>query len=336
MGSIPIPIAIPIPNRAPTEASRPDPARNDSEGRLAPAGLKRTFAAVFGLSDRHWFLGAVLLYGVAALFGVLVWRHGFRRDNRALYGLLWAGFALHTLALVARGVSLSRCPIRNLYEATTFLLWTIAVAYLLVGVVRKVRFLGVFVAPLLVGVGVFALMPALDAPEAGARLVPGWKSLHATFILLAYGAFGLGALTGGMYLMEANTLKNHKALAMASLLPPITRVEAVTGGSLLAGVGLLTAGLVTGIFYLKAAKGTYLSTDPFVLYSALTWLLYVGMVVARWRFDQRGRRLAMGAVAGFAFVLLTFWGIYLLSGLHRASVGNATDAANSRITLTTR
>jgi len=32
----------------------------------------------------------------------------------------------------------------------------------------------------------------------------------------------------------------------------------------------------------------------------------------------------VGAVAGFAFVLLTFWGIYLLSGLHRASVPPST------------
>lgn len=300
------------------------PRCRDPSCDLARCAWQSTFAPVLGLSDRQWFLGAVLLYGVATLFGVLVWKHGFRRDDRALYGMLWAGFALHTLALVARGVSLSRCPIRNLYEATTFLLWALAAAYLVVGLVRRVRYLGVFVAPLLLAVGVFALMPALDSPEAGSRLVPGWKSLHATFILLAYGAFGLGALAGGMYLMEANNLKNHKALAMASLLPPITRVEAVTGGSLLAGVALLTAGLITGVFYLKAARGSYLSADPFVLYSALTWLLYMGLLVARWQFDQRGRRLAVGAVAGFAFVLLTFWGIYLLSGLHRASVPPST------------
>jgi ABC-type uncharacterized transport system permease subunit len=133
---------------------------------------------------------------------------------------MWAGFVLHTLALVARGVSLARCPIRNLYEATTFLLWTIAAAYLVVGMLRRVRFLGVFVAPLMLAVGIFALMPALDSPEAGSRMVPGWRSLHATFILLAYGAFGLGALTGGMYLMESDHLKNHKARALASLLPP--------------------------------------------------------------------------------------------------------------------
>jgi len=271
---------------------------------------------VEAFTDRRLFLGAVLVYGLASLFAVLAWRRGFRRDDGALYGLVAVGFALHTWALVERGLTLSRCPINNLYEATTFLLWTISGAYLVVGLLRRLRFLGAFVAPLLMGVGVFALMPALDAPGEGSGLV-GWQSLHATLILLAYGAFGLGALTGGMYLVEDHNLKHNKARAMASLLPPISRVEAVTGGSLVTGVGLLTAGLVTGVIYLKAARGSYLSTDPFVLYSALTWVIYLGLVVARWRFEQRGRRLAVGAVGGFAFVLLTFWGIYLLSGLHQ-------------------
>jgi hypothetical protein len=46
--------------------------------------------------------------------------------------------------------------------------------------------------------------------------------------------------------------------------------------------------------------------------------------------------LALGAVAGFAFLLLTFWGIYLLSGLHRASTSTGAEPVPARITLTTR
>jgi len=36
----------------------------------------------------------------------------------------------------------------------------------------------------------------------------------------------------------------------------------------------------------------------------------------RYKFAQGGRRFAWGAVAAFAFVLLTFWGTNLLSPLH--------------------
>ena len=39
----------------------------------------------------------------------------------------------HTSAMLKRGFSFDRCPVNNLYEATTFLLWTIAATYLVVG-----------------------------------------------------------------------------------------------------------------------------------------------------------------------------------------------------------
>ncbi len=271
-------------------------------------------------SDRLLFLSAVVFYGVAALFGALVWRREFRQDNRALHRLVAAGFVLHTVAMFRRGFSLQQCPIHNLYEATIFVLWTIAAAYLVIGLLRRLRFLGVFVSPLLLGVGVFALMPALDPPKGPLpQFDHGWESLHAALILLAYGAFGLGSLSALMYLLQENNLKMHKARAMASLLPPITRLEATTVGALAIGLSLLTAGLVTGLIYLREARGLWISADPFIVYSLLTWAVYLGLLVARWRFAQRGRRLAFGAVGGFAFVLLTFWGIYLLSGLHNRS-----------------
>ena len=83
--------------------------------------------------DRHFFLLAVALYGLSALHSVFLWRRGFRRDDHVNFFLLLAGFALHTTALFKRGFSLNACPVSNLYEATTFLLWALALACLAVG-----------------------------------------------------------------------------------------------------------------------------------------------------------------------------------------------------------
>jgi hypothetical protein len=41
------------------------------------------------------------------------------------------------------------------------------------------------------------------------------------------------------------------------------------------------------------------------------------LLVLHGRFAQSGRKFAWGAVAGFAFVVLTFWGVNLLSPSHR-------------------
>jgi len=271
------------------------------------------------MTDRGMFALAVLLYGVASIFSIFIFRHGFRQDSRVLYFLVLGGFAFHTAAMVQRGFSLSRCPIHNLYEATTFVIWTIAAAYLVSGVWRKVRFLGAFAAPVLFSVGVFALMPPLDPPHApdAHNFAGGLVSAHAAFISLAYGAFGLGAIAGGMYLIQDRNLKLHKLAAALSLMPPIQRLEAILNGLLIAGFVLLTLGLaLTPLIIRNADLASTVRGDPKLLWSLFVWALYLGLVLMRWAFGQRGKRLAWGAVAGFAFVMLTFWGFNLLSPLH--------------------
>jgi HemX protein len=273
-------------------------------------------------SDKDYFLLAVILYGLSTIYGVFLLRKGFREDNRINYILLAGGAILHTLAMFKRGFSLERCPISNLYEATIFVAWTVVASYLAIGAWARLRFLGAFVSPLLLGLGVFALMPDLDVRGPQPTFTGGWSSLHGALILLAYGAFGLGSVAGLMYVIQDRNLKFNKLRAALSLLPPIQRVEVAVGRLLGAGFILLTGGLVVSSIYLKQTRDVYVSADPQVIYSVIVWAIYLGLLIARWGYAQRGRRFALGAVGSFAFVLLTFWGVYLLSGLHQPEAGN--------------
>lgn len=268
-------------------------------------------------SDRGLFAAAVVLYALATGFAVIIWRRQFQRDSGAIYGLMTLGWILHTAAMFRRGFSLERCPIHNLFEATMFVAWTISAVYLVIGGFSRMRFLGAFAAPVLTLLGVFALMPALDRP-AGERpdFSSGWGPVHAALVLLAYGSFGLGSLASGMYLRQEHSLRFDKARALRALLPPITRLESATTGLLWAGWGLLSAGLASGSLYLRQARGAWFVADPFVIYSCVTWLLYGTLLIGAWQFRQRGRRLAWGSVLGFAVLMLTFWGMYLLSDMH--------------------
>jgi len=234
------------------------------------------------------------------------------------YCLLGAGFVFHTLAMIQRGFSFSRCPVNNLYEAITFVAWTIVATYLLLGIWSRLRFLGAFVSPVLFGVGVFGLMPALDNPYVGKpEFINGWSSLHAALILLAYGAFGLSSAAGLMYLTQEHDLKFHKLRAVFSRMPPIERLEMVIGRLLCAGFILLTSGLAIGAYYLKQTQGVFYKGDAKILWSMLVWVMYLALLLMRWRFAQTGRRFVWGAVASFAFVLMTFWGTNLLSAIHQ-------------------
>jgi ABC-type transport system involved in cytochrome c biogenesis permease subunit len=86
---------------------------------------------------------------------------------------------------------------------------------------------------------------------------------------------------------------------------------------LVSGFILLTAGLALGAFDLsRLANPHAYGGDPKILWSGVVWLMYLGLLIMRWKFAHSGRRFALGALGSFAFVLLTFWGTNALSTLH--------------------
>ncbi len=259
----------------------------------------------------------MLLYGVSTLYSVFLWRKGFRRDDHINYLLLLGAFALHTTSMAKRGFDLNHCPVTNLYEATTFATWTIVAVYSVVGLWPRLRFLGAFAAPVLFGVGIFALMPRLDTPGTRSTLPAAWTSAHAALLALSYGAFGLSSVAALMYLSQEHDLKFHKLQAVFSRLPPIQRLDTIAARLLVAGFALLTAGLAIGAFDLGHLENPQAyRLDPKVLWSVVVWLMYLGLILMRWKFAQGGRKFALGAIGSFAFVLLTFWGTNALSLLH--------------------
>jgi HemX protein len=250
------------------------------------------------------------------VYSVFLWRKGFRKDDHVNYLLLLAAFGLHTVAMFQRGFSLNQCPVNNLYEATTFLLWALVVAYLVIGLLPRLKFLGAFASPVLFVIGVFALMPALDPPRGPKPEFSGaLTSLHAATISLAYGAFGLGAVAAGMFLTQQHDLKFHKLRAVLSLLPPIQRLEIITSRLVLAGLVLFSIGLEAG-GHLPRPEGVSYWQDSKVVWSILMWLVYLALLVLHRVFPQSSRCFASGVIGAFAFLLLTFWGTNLLSTLH--------------------
>jgi ABC-type uncharacterized transport system permease subunit len=260
----------------------------------------------------------VLLYGAAVVGALLLLQRGFRTNNRVHFLVLLAAFACHTTAMTLRGLAYERCPTNTIYEATVFFSWFMAAASLTLSRWPKSKFLGAFASPVLLGLGVFALMPGLDPPHGETPIYTnGWIRLHASLVLLAYGAFGLAAAGGLMYLRQERDLKKNKLRAILSRLPSLQRLELQAAWLLVIGLALLTLGLFIGGTRIPLPTGKSFAGDPKVAWSMVVWLMYAGLLAAYWRWHQRGRRLAWGAVGLFAFVALTFWGFNLLSGVHQ-------------------
>ncbi|HTD68657.1 MAG TPA: cytochrome c biogenesis protein CcsA [Candidatus Limnocylindria bacterium] len=270
-----------------------------------------------GFTDRNCFAVAVLIYGISATYSIFLLRRELRHHNRLNYFTLLAAFGFHTGAMLMRGFSLDRCPINNLYEATMFVAWTMTATYLVIGLWPRLRFLGAFAAPILFAIGVFALLTPKDVGAPGhPEFSGGWLTLHVAMFALAYGAFGLSSVAGLMYLTQERDLKLHKMRALLSIMPPIQRLELIIRALLVAGFVLLTGALVVSAVFMQQ-QGRVFTADFKIFWALFVWVLYLALIVMRWKFWRGGRRFAWGSIAAFAFVLLTFWGSSLMSPLHR-------------------
>jgi len=269
------------------------------------------------VTDRQFFLLAVIFYAAATLFSIFTQRRERWSGSLTNYVLLLLGLIPHTVMLGMRGFSLERCPVNNLFEATTFFLWAFLLIYAVLGWFPRLRFLGAYAAPVTCAIGVFALMPALDPPAGPKPEFSGaWISLHAALILLSYGLFGIGSMAGVIFLTQDHDLKLHRLQAVFSKLPPIERIERIETRLLVAGWGLLTVGLAIIPLAVGRPDGVSFAGDAKVLWSLVVWAAYSTLVVWHFRFRLVGRRFAWGVVGSFVFVLLTFWGTNLMSGVH--------------------
>ncbi len=266
---------------------------------------------------------AVVIYGVSAIYSLLLFRQRFRKDDRIQFFLILTAFLFHTVSMLHRGYELQRCPITNFYEITTFISWTMALVYLSSGLVAQVRFLGAFASPVFFTIGVFALMPSLDKPPLHQQFSDFWSSMHAALIILSYGAFGLGSVSSLMFLIQERDLKLRRIRAFQSLMPPIQRLEAVSGGLVWGGFALLSGGLVlTTILMRRAAmelapgESMRIWEDHKIIWSGLVWSVCMVLLGFRWRGNLKGRPFAFATVIFFLFILTTYWRTNLLSNLH--------------------
>ena len=149
--------------------------------------------------------------------------------------------------------------------------------------------------------------------EDWTRLSPPAKGAE----LLSFGGFGLSAVGAVMFLTQEKDLKLHKFRAILSKLPSLERLEVAMTRLVWIAFGLLTAGLVTSSAYLHQVKNVWFQPDPEMLWVIGVWIFYLVLLMLQKRHAQSGRRFAWGTLGSFLFVMLTFWGVYLLSPLHQ-------------------
>jgi len=289
--------------------------------RVLSTQLELTESLVYytSVKMRSLLLAVLAAYVVSAIHAVLAFLNKRRALQRVSEWAMATGFVLHTAALIADWAIDGHYPLFTRRETLSFLAWTLVASYGLVLYRYRARPLGVVTLPL-VSLLVFlaaVIRPATpDNAEASIRSAIWLFPVHTTLFLFAYAAFFVVFLASIMYLLQERELKLKTFSGIFHRLPSLTTVNEIATSSTAIGLTLLTVGIATGMVWASSRYGRLWHNDPKEIFAALTWLLYLLLILYRSTSGWRGRKAAWMGVAGFALVLLTFLGARLMGGYH--------------------
>ena len=75
-------------------------------------------------------------------------------------------------------------------------------------------------------------------------------------------------------------------------------------------------GIITGSVWAKQAWGAYWQWDPKETWSLITWIIYAILLHARLVKNWKGKKIAYISIIGFISILITYFGVNYLQGLH--------------------
>lgn len=251
--------------------------------------------------DKWTLLIATLLAAAAAVQGASYVRRGVRSPWTMAWILL--SFIAQMVLLGMRGEMRGACPLGDTGEVLIFAAWALTICYLLEGSVYRLSLLGVFTSPLVAFLLGLALIPGmLDDDPVHIDHADAWGESHAALSVLAYGALGLAAVTGVMFLLLNQRLKDGELNnVLFKNLPPVRDLSRVVTRLLVLGFTILTLGLICGLVMEKSGDVT-----KHLVVAICQWVAYAVLLIVEWRRGMPPRRMALAAVILFVLSLSIF------------------------------
>jgi cytochrome c-type biogenesis protein CcsB len=266
------------------------------------------------------------LYGATAaaytLAAVVHFLYLFRREFEGMaYWTTRIAFAVHTAGLATLILETKRVPVYTLFEAATLFTWILVANYLVIEAVQRSQAAGVFLLPVIAVIEILAVSlpkPGLEA-LIGSEFPASLIIWHVAVILLGYGFFVASFVASVMYLLLERQLRRKQFHPFFYRLPPLEQLDRWSGRFIYLGFPLLTFGLAAGMLFAHVTW-QFWQADPKVLWTVLIWLLYGSYILMRRLYGWGGRRGAWLSIVGVAALLINYFVVNYLSGLHRFGV----------------
>ena len=258
---------------------------------------------------------ALGLYFVGFAHSVLTALNKKQTMFRPALAAVSAGFVLHVASIVLRAMDVRYLPLTQRYEAFSFFGALAALGFLIAYAKYRIAPLSVFAFPLIFIMTFVANLFYDPSPAIPDVLRSNWLYIHTPLIFLGYAALFIAFAAATMYLIQEHALKSKHPVRFYNWLPSLDVCDDLAYKSLAIGFPLITLGIMTGALWAQAVWGVW-ARDAKVLFSFLTWLVYLLLIFYRLIAGWRGRKAAYLSIVGFIGVLVTFLGTNYFGGPH--------------------
>jgi ABC-type uncharacterized transport system permease subunit len=258
------------------------------------------------------------LYGaVAVLYLFVAWREWVTLQSETARAPIWhvptlaLAIGLHGVLLVHGTFDQGQLRF-GFAHALSATLWLTALIVWLESFFSASRGLFLLVLPL----AAFTTLLPLAYPGAilGQTTDAPLFRLHLLLAILAYSLLTIAAMHALLMASMDRRLHGEAVAERGPLaqfldrLPPLLAMETVLFRLIIAGFLLLTATLVSGVFFSEAVFGRALRFDHKTVFTIAAWIVFAGLLLGRMVFGWRGRTALRWTLTGFAMLMLAYVG----------------------------
>ena len=220
--------------------------------------------------------------------------------------------AVLTLALIAHGVALGHSLFGGeglnigFSHAVSLIIWLVMLAYTLIGFDNQLlKLVALYLTPI---AALVAMLPMLLPSLRIVNYASAAFKLHFVVAILAYALYTVATLHALLMLFLEKHLHEGNLPPILQGLPPLLRLEKLLFQLLSVAFLLLTATLVTGVFFSEVLFGKPFQVSYKTVFAAFSWVIFGGLLFGHWKFGWRGKLAMRWTLIGFVLLLLSYVG----------------------------
>lgn len=142
-----------------------------------------------------------------------------------------------------------------------------------------------------------------------------WFKGHFIVATIAVGLLSLAAMHAMLMSVQDRALHRQLAVVPNSRiahwledLPPLMTMESLLFNLLYVGFALLSLTVFSGLLFAQTLFGKPLVLDHKTIFALISWFLFAGLLLARWRVGLRGRTAIRWVLSAYTALLLAYVG----------------------------